>query len=594
MMNRTSLQDKPRFPVLLFLVVFSIFILSVPALAFADTNGPSFTNLFPQGGAVIKSGRVTIALTAVDPDFIDYNSVVMLLDGNLVNPIKQYGWIDEYTDDYSTLEIYYPASLVEGSHFVSVTVRDRAGNSSTKQWNFIISEPPQISPIQPEGNATVTELKPLISAKVTDNTAVDSGSVEMYLDGTRVNAVFNAASGVINFTPENELPNESWHTVLVKARDTAGNQAQFSWKFFINTYTEMTFSMNDATCQQCHARTSHPMNNCGKCHGTNLSLSNPTYPLDDCYKCHFNATTYPSAYHNQGLPVANPPLHGAQDTDSCMECHGKTWTTGIPPVHSISDVSRRHTTTSQGCTMCHATTLTREHVRRYDGNGNQLTCFTCHNNPDPQVQKAIAEKNSACSACHLNLDAGGGHPAHQNGLDAACQTCHSNTILGEQQFHQAKGCNICHQKDAGETVKYAINTKNTNCLACHDQGHNLHMIAKEPADLPKYPGFTWSVPQKASIMAGEAWMPAEYAGVGGKLLISSRRSDVSAGELFNWYEEQMAQAGWEKVSGNIAPGNYMVMSYQKGNRHATVIIYNGEYHSAQAPAIGFRIEILYK
>ncbi len=593
-MNFTFLQIKNRFLLPIFLLTACLVLLIAPGLALADTNGPSIVNIYPADGLVSKVGNITVSLTAVDPDFVNYNSVIMSLDGNLVNPIKEYGWIDEYTDDLTQLDIYLPVNLPEGNHTFSLTVADELGHVTNKQWSIQVSQPPLIYPVQPKNSATVNVQKPIISANITDNTAVAPATVELYIDGSRVAANFDPASGVVNFQPTTNLSNEAWHEVKVKASDLAGNTAVSSWRFYVNTFTEMTYPLNDSTCQQCHPRTKHPMTRCGKCHGTNLSATNPTYPLDDCYRCHFKSSKYPASYHTNGLPVADPPLHGARDTDSCVECHGKTWSSGIPPLHNTTDTANQHLTSSTSCTPCHASTLTREHVRRYDANGNQLTCFTCHNGQDVNVQKAIAAKNSACNACHTNLDSGGGHPQHQNGLDAACQTCHSNTILSESQFHQANGCSVCHQSSVSDKVKYAISSKNTSCVACHTQGHNLNLVAKEPDDLPKYPGFTWTVPQVASVWVGESWVPTEYTAVGGKILISSRNTSITSDVLYNWYITQMDALGWQKADGATEPSNYMVMNYQKGTRHAKLFLYNGEYHSPQAPDVGFRVEILYR
>jgi hypothetical protein len=236
--------------------------------------------------------------------------------------------------------------------------------------------------------------------------------------------------------------------------------------------------------------------------------------------------------------------------------------------------------------------LTREHQQRLDDQGNPLTCSTCHDNPDPQIQNAIETQNTNCAACH-NIG-GGGHPEHNNGLDQYCQTCHSSTILSEPQFHAKNDCNICHQATENPTVKYAISIKDTNCFACHTEGHNVNFVQKNPDDIPLYPGYQWTVPQPAAIWAGETWLPAEFNVTGAKLMISNHRTDVTGQDLFNWYTENLAVNGWQKISGPEEGSENFTLSFQKGIRMLNVTVYTGASREASAAYVGYRVELLYK
>jgi hypothetical protein len=111
-----------------------------------------------------------------------------------------------------------------------------------------------------------------------------------------------------------------------------------------------------------------------------------------------------------------------------------------------------------------------------------------------------------------------------------------------------------------------------------------------PSDIPLYSGFRWSVPLDAALWAGESWMPDELSA--GKILISSRRTDVTGGEVSDFYSAQMSANGWTLVSADSAVGS---MTFTKDTRKAVIWVYGRETPSASSPpATGYRIEILYK
>lgn len=591
-MEKIELNRGNRILLLVTLVSLALTLL-VSGSVFADTVGPVYSDVFPAENSVLVSGSLTLQFTAADQDYIDAFSLVMKVDGIRVMPIIEFGWIEEWTEDYSTLHIYYPGTFSNGIHSVEVSLKDRAGNASLKQWSFKVGQPAQITDISPPDDAVVTETRPVISAVIKSGAAIDPGSVVMTVDGTRVPAYFDPMAGRVTYVPADDLADESLHAVTLAANDLSGSAVSVQWQFKVNTYTEMSFTVNDATCQKCHPRISHPMNNCGSCHGQNLDEDNPAYPIDDCYRCHFNVDSYPASYHDNGLPVANPPEHPVRITDSCVECHAAAWDSGIPSYHNIADTSERHLSSATSCVTCHARSLTREHQKHKDSNGNTLTCYTCHDNPDTKIQSAINTGDSSCSACH-NLGSDGGHPAHNNGLDVNCQTCHSGSVLTEEVFHRKNGCGVCHSDTAPDMVKYSISTDNTNCFSCHNQGHNVNFVQMVPADIPLYPGFTWTVPQDASIWSEEPWFNAVYDTIGAKIIISDRLQSVSGVQVYDWYVQNMAAAGWVKTEGPDQGSDNFAITFTKGNRMASVTFYGGEYHNPASPFLGYRLEILYK
>jgi len=575
------------FPVTCILLLFLLY-LSHPA--YADTGGPVFNGIYPANNQTVNQTKIIIAVSAHDSDLLNISSLSMKVDGATVSPIAQYAPIDESTDDFTTLDIYYPVTLTQGSHTVYITVKDRAGNTGNTTWSFKVSHPPQILSLNPSNGATAVSRTPVISATVTSGDNINRSSIAMTLNGLPVPAAFDPVTGVISHIPAAPLDNESFYNVALSLKDSAGNPINVTWQFYVSTFQEMAYSVDDTTCQKCHARSKHAMTNCTKCHGINLKADNPSYPIDDCYGCHFGTTGYPAKYHTNGLPIANPPNHPVQETDSCVTCHNESWpSTNIPAIHNVFDTAVSHNTTTTGCADCHSSSLTREHQRRLDDQGNPLTCFTCHNSPDSNVKNAIATKNSACEACHSPS----AHPAHDNGLDINCQPCHSSTILQEKQFHAKNGCNVCHGS-TDPLVQYNINIRNSSCFACHDTGHNVSFIQKTPDDIPLYSGFEWSVPQKAALWAGETWLPAGFNSVGAKYLVSNHRKDITGTQLFDWYTEELPGWGWQKSSGPDRGSDNFSLAYEKGTRRINITVYSGADRSPSAPYAGARVEILFK
>lgn len=409
-------------PVLL-VTVFSLAFAVFPSNhALASTAGPTFSGIFPANGATVKNTYVTISLKVIDPNLIDSTTVVMQVDGVKVSPHFYYIPIDESTDDPTQLEIYYTTTFPVGTHAIDVTIKNMLNISSSYSWSFTVNNPTKILSLTPTNGANTVSQTPTISAAITPGANI--ASIVMTLNNAAVTPAYNQASGVISYTPQAPLTNETFYNAALSFKDASGNNLSATWQFYVNTFQEMSFSMDDSTCQKCHNRTKHPMNNCTRCHGLNLDPNQPVYPLDDCYKCHYNwAKTYPATWHTTGLPTANPPTHGVTLNDSCVVCHNQKWpTTTIPSTHSIFNTAIGHTATfkTTACTDCHSTSLTREHQRRSDANGNPLTCLICHNSPDSNVQNAIATKNPTCSACHNQS----GDVHHSLPIVSNCIYCH--------------------------------------------------------------------------------------------------------------------------------------------------------------------------
>ncbi|MFZ5640558.1 MAG: FlgD immunoglobulin-like domain containing protein [Bacillota bacterium] len=327
---------------------------------------------------------------------------------------------------------------------------------------------------------------------------------------------------------------------------------------------------------------------CQKCHDPNLTIEHPKYqdPVTllsyDCNTCHQSTkTTVQQAIYNRNT--------------NCAGCH-----TG-------SGHEAQHTPTGiqNDCAKCHIDSLTTEHLNNpKTQTGNAWTCNTCHASTVSTVVYAVYNNLKNCDACHTQA-------AHEQlhattSLDRYCTTCHVNSLTQEHlnnpktQTDPVTGqvnpytCDTCHASN-DPLVIGAIVTDNKQCAACHRLAHSISLAENVPADIPLYPGYIWTQPQDASLWAGESWMPDVFL-VGGKVLISNRRTDVVGDAVYGFYTTEMAVNQWTPASPGPAPGsNYFKMTYTKGIHKAIVWFYGGADHNAEPVlSAGYRLDIIYK
>ncbi len=341
-----------------------------------------------------------------------------------------------------------------------------------------------------------------------------------------------------------------------------------------------------ASCTDCHTGypTSHPVNNCAGCHGNNE-------PIQDCASCHTNWGA-----HSNGSFLS---------TYKCEYCHNNTYSYKIPS-HPVDIDGIHDTDLAADCQKCHQTSLSVEHPLHTDEAGTEYDCRTCHASTVSEVVYAIDNSLKNCDACHTQS----GHQAQHTttALDSNCTTCHINSLTDEHlnnpstQTDPTTGqikpwnCNTCHASTQA-TVVGAIDTANRQCAACHQAGHNMNFAEPVPENIPRYAGYTWTAPQNAFLWNGESWMPDEFL-VGGKVIISSRRIDVTGDQVWAFYRDEMAALGWTLTSDAPPAGaNFFNVTFTGTNNHKAVIwFYGGLTHNASDAVLpaGYRIEIIYK
>ena len=574
-------------------------------------------------GITITNGVLKFWARLTDVVDIKDNATLKLNGTPLDIDFRYKGYTDTCSADQpyiitSTKEAYvsYEKKVIDGeNHTLELYTEDIYGFGRTWIWTFNVQSPPTISNVAPVKYG-VKQVQPVISATLWENDHLSS--IVMKLNGVDVNYQYDPNTDKITYIPSEPLVDESNYTVSLTATDGIGLTASSTWKFTVNSYPDM-YDGNVTSCQSCHANQSsrepyeaiHPeylfLGHESRCDNCHRYITVP----DPCSSCHYAGQVIPDPFppHNE-YPAAKYSPKGYSTTDplrvttnrevwDCVICHQpgagtKVNNHDIPQLHVVP-----LTQDSESCTECHARSLTREHARdgRVDEAGNAINCNTCHMSTDSAVKAAITAKDKSCSACHGFADH---ESVHVSNLDSNCQTCHAGALTQEHLNNPTTNpdknytCDTCHAGTADKTVKRTIAANNRNCAGCHTQGHNMLFVDKVPVDIPLYSEFAWTTPIEASIFAGEAVSPAGYEA--GQVVISNRRQDVTADDLWTYYNQQLTANGWQLKSGAPQPSATVITAeFEKQERYTTIKLYNTALSDgAGSEAYGYRVEIWYK
>jgi hypothetical protein len=204
------------------------------------TTGPVIGGQLPAADAQLTTGTTRIAFSAADPS--SFSAVSLKLDGASVPVTWDYvdmggSWYDDGCEgwyepayDYTRMSAGYSATgLRDGTHTVVAEATGRTGIASTATWTFRVTSRPIIDAASPANGACTANLRPVISARISDNDTITATT--MALDGAAVPATYDASAKTIRFTPLTPLADDSTHTVLVTASDAAGNPSSLQWSF---------------------------------------------------------------------------------------------------------------------------------------------------------------------------------------------------------------------------------------------------------------------------------------------------------------------------------------------------------------------------
>lgn len=195
-----------------------------------DKTDPVVGDFSPGDGSTVGLVNTISARVSDTYSGIKESTVLMKVDGIDVT---------EGTD-YSSKILSFPiGGMNGGEHSVEIWVEDNAGNTGFGYWTFTVSsKDPLISEITPPEGSSTSNTKPVISAKVTDQSSsgLNMNSLKISLDGAdkTSDAEYDNSKRTISYIPESGL-SEGSHTVKVQVSDKIGNDAERSWKFNVDT-----------------------------------------------------------------------------------------------------------------------------------------------------------------------------------------------------------------------------------------------------------------------------------------------------------------------------------------------------------------------
>ncbi len=179
-----------------------------------DTTPPTVSISYPGSGATV-SGTVSVQASASDN--VGVASVSLSVDGSILA-----------TDTASPFSFSWnTASLINGTHTLTATAKDAAGNSATSAALTVMvsnsdTTPPTVGITSPGAGATVSGT---ISVQVSASDNVGVASVSLSIDGVILGT---DTSAPYTFSWNTSSAANGSHTVSATATDAAGNTATTS------------------------------------------------------------------------------------------------------------------------------------------------------------------------------------------------------------------------------------------------------------------------------------------------------------------------------------------------------------------------------
>jgi chitodextrinase len=192
---------------------------TVSVAAPADTTQPTVSFASPAAGATVSG---TIQVQASASDNVGVSKVELSVDGSLTDTLTASPWT--FSLDTST--------LANGSHTLSMTAYDAAGNSSSAQisvsvQNGSVDTTPPKAPSSLKAAVLGNTQIALYWTPSTDNVGV--AGYDVYRDGVQI-----SSTGLPNYLDSGLAPATS-HTYQVFARDAAGNRSLGSRALSVKT-----------------------------------------------------------------------------------------------------------------------------------------------------------------------------------------------------------------------------------------------------------------------------------------------------------------------------------------------------------------------
>jgi hypothetical protein len=195
-----------------------------------DTTPPVLLITSPSMATVLGNASPPLAVSYTDATSgVDLASLHIVLDGTDLTASCQVA---------AAAASCTPPPLQAGAHSLGASVRDRAGNQANASLAFQLvldTTPPILSNVTPGDGSVLATATPVVSAAFSDpDSGIDPTTVRVIVDGVDQTAAALVSNVNTFFTPASPLA-EGRHSATISVSDSAGNQAQSTVHFTVDT-----------------------------------------------------------------------------------------------------------------------------------------------------------------------------------------------------------------------------------------------------------------------------------------------------------------------------------------------------------------------
>ncbi len=204
-----------------------------------DNLGPAITDLVPANNEILADSTPELSAKAVDAfSGVNPSTIILTVDGTAVAAT--------YTAETGIITAPITTALADTWHNAVLKVSDNAGNQRIlSDWKFgIDTTAPVISDYGPVSNTITADSTPDLSVKIADAfSGIKVDSIAMTVDGIAVSAAYDAATGIVSYTPATALT-DTWHNITLNVSDIKGNAAtSIEWKVGVDTTAPTTTNL---------------------------------------------------------------------------------------------------------------------------------------------------------------------------------------------------------------------------------------------------------------------------------------------------------------------------------------------------------------
>ena len=204
-----------------------------------DKLPPTITSTGPHG--LVRKERPVLSVVATD-DMSGVETIEITLEDASGEAVE-----GETTQSQAgNSAIFIPTRAftddTQGTYVAKTKVTDKSGHEASAQWTFTVefdTVPPVVTTATPQGEARITERKPLISAAYTDaDSGIDVESVKLWIDGKPVQPT-KVTPAQVTYMPPADLK-YGRYTVKLEVADLAtraANKTTHEWSFTVEAKT---------------------------------------------------------------------------------------------------------------------------------------------------------------------------------------------------------------------------------------------------------------------------------------------------------------------------------------------------------------------